>query len=463
MSKFRAFIVVLLMAVISFSCEKQKPLSTPHKKEIDNYINRIVKRHEIPGLALAIIKDGKVIYKSFLGNANIEKNEAVTENTLFRLHSLSKIFASTAIFQLVENGKLTLEDKVTQYVDGLPHTWKLVKIKHLLTHSSGLPDIKYYNDLGEKEAKNKVFKDDIKFKLGEQFDYNQTNYWLINRIIRKVTGEDFENYVLNNQFKPSINTALFSDKKIGVILNEITEYRPDGEGGLIIDNKWMVPPYMFGAGGLTITLDEFINWNQKLDKGSLVSEEIKAKMWAPFLFEKEFPFAHGWGLYPVNNRSSYGFTGGGIVGYRKFTEDDLTVILLTNGFKFPFSRDAVIDYVAGIVDQDLFSNKNLLKETLYDSFNGKANKKAINDFYSHKQSNPDVNFESVLNSLGYEFLRRDQHETALAIFKLNVEENPDSWNVHDSLGEGYEVSGDTLSAIHHYKKSVELNGENRHG
>ena len=132
------------------------------------------------------------------------------------LHSLTKIFVSTAIFQLIENNQLTLEDYINEHLDDLPTNWGNVQIQHLLSHSSGLPEIVKYGDLPFEQAKNKVYNDDFQFKTGERFGYTQTNFWLLNRLIKKVSSQNLEDYILENQFDSSTPaSALFLSTNMG--------------------------------------------------------------------------------------------------------------------------------------------------------------------------------------------------------------------------------------------------------
>ncbi|WP_264523090.1 serine hydrolase domain-containing protein [Flavobacterium sp. N502536] len=147
-----------------------------HKKRIDDYIVEIKKQYHIPGLAVVVIKEGKIIHRKNYGLANMEMGVPVTDKTLFPLFSTTKVMSVVAVYQLIEQNKLSLENNISDFLDDLPDRWRKVKIKNLLTHSSGLPDIVNYTNDNEEEAKQKVYQDTVKFAAGKQFDYNQTNY-----------------------------------------------------------------------------------------------------------------------------------------------------------------------------------------------------------------------------------------------------------------------------------------------
>ncbi len=190
-------VMCFILSSVSF-CQSQ--LSNSRNDEITAFIKKVIKDIEIPGAAIAIIKDNNVVYKNYIGKANLEYNIPVTDSSLFRLHSLSKVFVSVGVFQLVEQNKISLEDKISMYLFDLPNEWKAIKIKNLLSHSSGLPDMKEETNPSEEIATKNVYSKPIQFPVGERASYNQTNFWLLNRIIRKIT---------NNSFSKSYNKSVW--------------------------------------------------------------------------------------------------------------------------------------------------------------------------------------------------------------------------------------------------------------
>ena len=132
-----AIILILVSLFVGASIAK-----TASNKEIDSYVQRTMKQHQIPGVALAVIKDGRVIHRNYYGLANVEHNVSVTDKTVFRIFSTTKLMVATGVFQLIESGQVGLEDEVSKYVDGLPKHWQAVTVKQLLAFASGLPQIR---------------------------------------------------------------------------------------------------------------------------------------------------------------------------------------------------------------------------------------------------------------------------------------------------------------------------------
>ena len=325
--------------------------------EINEYIEEVQKQYNIPGLALAVIKNGKVIHKMNYGIANIEHSVPVNDKTLFPLFSTTKVFSVLAVHQLIEQKKLTLHSKISEYLTDLPDSWKTIKIENLLSHSSGLPDIvAYENDKEEEVAKNKVYKDSIKFIAGNQFDYNQTNFWLLKCIVEKLVGKTLSNYILETQFPSSKSDVIFEGNSLKVIKNLSYGYINSESQDSILKRNWNFPNYMYGASALNLTLTNFIEWNKKFDDGLFISETTKKQLLKPFNYKQQRDFCYGLDLIKVNGELSYGFSGGVATAFRKFPDDNLTIILLTNGMFIPNGKLVGINEVVNNIAK--WSEKN---------------------------------------------------------------------------------------------------------
>lgn len=429
--------------------------------EIDHYVKHMIDRHGIPGTAVAVIQDGEVLHQAYDGLASVEHSVPVGAETRFKLHSLTKIFASTALFHLMESHDLSLNDSLGQHFAELPEPWQQVQIKHLLTHSSGLPDIAFVDADSEEEAKAKVFEMDSEFPAGDHFRYNQSNYWLINRLINQISGQSFESYVREHLFADNPGEAIFAGQNTTIVPHRSTEYESNEAGELVISLN-TVPDYMYGAAGLSLSLPTFIRWSQALERDELIKAESKTHMWDRFQYARgdEAPF--GWGGYEANGHLSYGFTGGWRVGYRIFPENDLSIILLTNGYTHAFSVDVLIDHIAGLADEAVRKPKSVLREQIWTHFLQENQESALEEYYKLIRAHPEISTEQMLNSLGYHLAGKGAHEKALIVFELNTEQHPDSWNVWDSLAEGLEMAGKGDLAIKYYRQSLDLNPDNHH-
>ena len=437
---------------------------------INSYVSHIMDRHHIPGVALAIVKNGEVIHKKNYGYVNLEYLVPVSDSSIFRVYSLTKPIVAVGIFQLIEQDLLSLEDPISRYVQDIPVSWKNVQIKHLLTHSSGLPDMSpfiTFEKLTEDEAKERVFDEPIRFSPGEKYEYNQTGFWLLQKIIEKITSKQLDDFIIEYQFDKAKDqkSVFFSSDSRDIVENRATPYFPFRNGKFMIDLSF-AGGYRHSANGLNIALHEFVNWDRKFKNNLLISEESKDAMWDTFKYRaSNRRFAYGWEPYKVNNHNSFGFSGSMVTAYRVFPEDNMSIIFLSNGLEYWYNIENIVNHIASMVDEDITIPSNFIFESLLQA-NLKEDFKDFEQLYlklKNDEQNASIDFENQLNNVAYMLLNLKKQEKALEVFRFNSKEHPDSWNVWDSLGEGYEILGDTTNAIVNYKKSVEINPKNTHG
>lgn len=456
--------VLFSMAIISACAEKPKPvLSDETKTDLDTYLEVAMEVHHIPGMALAVIRGGEVIYRTDRGKASIEDGTAVDEKTVFRVFSTTKLITATAIFQLVEKGKISLENKIDQYFDGLPGPWKQVRIKHLLSHSSGLPDLRHPPELTDAEVMQKLFKDEMDFATGNQFRYNQTNYWLLSQIIEKTTGLPFDTYVLKNQFEASKEGVFFSSDSRQEIQDRAIRYYYDTDKNKFRKDTINVGRRGHPGNGLNISLTEFIDWNKRLNNAELIKENTKMHMWSPFQFANgEDKFLHGWGSYTVSGTTSYGFTGGNLSAFRKFVTDDLTIILLSNGYEHP-GYDIIVNDLSKLIFHKSGAANPILEQQVMKLVLDKKYADAKTRYKQIRQQDSGHDFDNLrwnINSMGNTLLRLDDAEEACSVYQLNAEVNSEWWVAQASYAEGLEKKGDVANALKFYEKAIELNTDN---
>ena len=360
MKKIKPLIFCLLI-LSNIGCKNEqkqnvKLLPTEKEKQITDYLKSQLEN--TLGLAVAIIKDGNLVYENYLGRENVN-GKSVNKKTIFPIYSISKLITSTAVFQLIEEGKINLDDKISLYIDNIPKEWENIEIKNLLSHSSGLPDYDVLNGkLADSIAFKKLTEKKLRFEKGERWEYNQTNFWLLSEIIEKVNNKSYEEFVIQNQFPKK--EILFSSNFIDTIPNRSFKYNFNIES-----QEWEKVALDFGdrtnaAGGINLTLNQFVEWTKMFDSNKIIQSATKNKMWTPFDYEEPFyfenkkdQFLYGWEQYSSNNEISYGFTGGLVTGYRKFINQNMTIIVLANGLKGSPIHNKIINKIAGIMDNNL--------------------------------------------------------------------------------------------------------------
>ncbi|TLF45297.1 serine hydrolase [Maribacter aurantiacus] len=462
----------LLVSFFSISCSepKEETNSTEVVKDVDAYLKNAIELHNIPGLALAVVKGDEVLYENYFGVASLNDSSSVTTNTLFRIYSATKLITTTGVFQLIENEELKLNDKISTYLDSLPAAWQDVRIKNLLSHSSGLPDIiRYESTLTDKELMEKLAMDGMEFATGSQFRYNQTNYWLLARIIEKITGMSFDEYILKNQFENKTRGVLFSSNSQETIPGRAIRYIYSGKNKKFVKGTNNSGVRGHSGNGLNINLKSFIEWDKKLKNNMLLKEKTKSLMWSPFNFQQNFKyqkdhFLHGWHNYHVNGLDSYGFTGGNLSAYRYFPKYDTSIILLSNGYQIE-AYDILVNDIARLVLPDLRTKKLVLEEEVMDMVLKGEYLRSSEAIAKLKGQNPNSLFDNLkmnINGVANSFVWNEEPEKALEVFKLNAEANPDWWIALAGLAEIYEIMEDNKNAVKYYQEALMLNEKNEY-
>ena len=334
----------------------------------DDYVHRQMEEKKIPGLALAVIRDGRVVKEAAYGKASLELNVPMTLDTSFYWQSIAKVFTAAAIMQLVEEGRISLDEPVTQILTQLPSQWAAVTIRQCLSHTSGLPDL--FTDAANMQTvsgdRDTAVADLAKLPLkpaGVEAVYNQTGYMLLGMIIEKISGMSYENFVRERLLIPAgmknaSKKASFGDGW-AIIPDLATLYTksaitPDHTKLLIRDGRpvltdkilrygsMYVPEYLAPAGYWNGSLRDLVSWETTLFQGKLLKPATLAEMAKPYKLAdgKEGIFALGYASFPMNMLDSgaakfgpykiVSYGGGAATFCISIPEKHLTVIVLTN-------------------------------------------------------------------------------------------------------------------------------------
>lgn len=453
---------------------------------IDVFLKNKMQQRHIPGLQLAVIRQGKIIKNVSYGVANLENAIKTTDESIFSINSITKAFVGIAIMQLAEDGKLKITDPVSLYLDSLPLTWQKITLQQVLTHTSGLPDIldpdeQVMGNGDENSAMQQVKKLPLEFKTGDRFSYNQTGYVLLGKIITKLSGMHFTNFIENRQFKiAGMELTRFGDS-YDVIPNYAGAYRMTKQVGdhFIRNNTpgvgYMQFPLFFRtAAGILSTATDMANWIIALKSGKLLKQQSSIEtLWNPAILNNgkiggfnvlTNGYALGWPTVTRPEHPAVGPVGGGRSALFIYLKDDLSIVVLTN--LMGANPEQFIDEIAGYYIPEMhesngfglpISLQKLRAELLKQNFNHPALVVA-----NLKKKDPSLKLnENELNGWGYQLLNQKKTTQALSIFKLNVMLYPKSANAYDSLGEMLELMGNKKEALLSYKKSLTFNHENK--
>lgn len=323
-----------------------------NKIQVLDFLEKEMKENGVPGAQIAVIKNNELILSESLGLANVPFAIRTQKNIIFSINSIAKIFTATAIMQLAEKGELEIEQPISVYLKILPVNWQKVTIAQLLSHTSGLPDIEdpSSGDLigakGIKTAWIEVQKMPIQFEAGDNFSYNATNYLLLERIIEKVSGLDFEKYIEQYQFKVAGMYKTFYGNSFEVVENRSPTYSYyyfDKELGEYVRTKQLLEvreefPIKADA-GIFSTAEEVSKWIIALQSGKFLSKESIDKMWEPVKLNNGKygglggllnAYALGWPVIQRENHPGLSAFGGGRASLTIYPKDNLSIILFTN-------------------------------------------------------------------------------------------------------------------------------------
>jgi CubicO group peptidase (beta-lactamase class C family) len=307
---------------------------------VDDYIEKQMQRQHIPGLSLAVVKDGKVIKANGYGLANIETKAPATPETVYQLASVTKQFTATAILLLVQDGKVALDDPVSRYLRGTPETWKDITVRHLLTHTSGIKD--YLNELHENTREDTTTEKILRlvtglpmnFAPGERFGYSNTGYVMLAMIVNEVSGKPYDVFLAERVFKPLGMNATRRSSLDDIIPNRAAGYTWTGSG-------WRNSPYLNptlwdnGDGGMLSTVLDLAKWDAALGGDTLLTGAVKERMWTAGTLKdgKSFDYGFGWAVDQQRGHRRIWHSGGRpgtATIISRYVDDRITVILLTN-------------------------------------------------------------------------------------------------------------------------------------
>ncbi len=457
-------LIMAILLLIGAGCSSSGSADRPSPDPIiEEYVQEVLAVHDIPGLALGVLKDGKVLFEGYYGWASLEHRVPVGDSTLFRVYSSTKLIVNVALFQLLAAGKLSLDDELSKHLSNLPDTWKRVRIEHLLSHSSGIPDFtQFESTLSNEEVMTKLRSLPLDFPTGERFAYNQTNYWLLAQLIERLSGQSLEAFIVEHQFGGNASGVVFSSNSRTAIPNRVSKYEYRSDQQTYQTSTGVEQSRGLAGNGLNISLPRLIEWAQQLGTEAYLSDSTKAQMWADFPYtDNPFRFTHGWARYEVGDTISYGFTGGGVSGIRVFPSKGLTILLLTNGHRYYPVHNDLINAVAGLVDTSLYDEETMIGQSVTNALLQEATPDGAAAYRQIEQQHPNVASESFFNRLGYNLLRAGKSAAAIAIFKLNVDRYPESGNAYDSLGEAYLATDRLEQALKNYRQALDMNPESQ--
>lgn len=417
--------------------------------QIDSLMTKSYERGLFNGNVL-IAKNNKIIYQKSFGFTDETKQTKLNNKSIFNIGSIAKEFNAVSIMMLVERGQLNLDDPISKYNLGLPKWSEKVTTRHLINYASGIPKIE--NKLIVPKNDEEAWKilrnsDTLLFEPGTNYMYDNGNVFLQRRIIEKVTGMTFQQFVIKNIVNPLKMTNSVFDPTFGY-KNRTSCYDMDNV---------RCPELKFISGWLWVDINDFYKWTEAMNTNRLISKKsFQTLLNNPYAkeeggslgryFEKEDLQRH--------NGVSYKFESIFLNDFK----NKITIILVSNNLNRVWDLGHTIHNLMLGKEYEIPKKsiyQAIRKESLYDV------NKAIKTYYLLKEnSKNEYSFKNSgeLNKLGYELLRLGKTNESITIFKLATNEFPKDPNLFDSLGEAYFTDKQYNLALESYKKAISLGG-----
>jgi len=300
----------------------------------DEYITKEMRRQNIPGLSLVVLKNGQVVKAEGYGLASIKLKTRATPETVYKIASASKQFIATGIMLLVQEGRLGVGDPISKYLEGTPATWNGITIRHLLTHTSGLvreaPGFDPFKVQSDVDVIKTAYPLPLRFAPGEKWEYSNTGYFALAEVIRTVAGRPWSEYLAEKVFRP---TGMLSTRT-----TTTTDSVPNLAQGYV-DNEALRDadawPAVRPSGAFLSTILDLAKWDAALYTDDVLSASTRREMWTPVRLNdgSSYPYGFGWRLGNVSGHRLVHHPGG-MPGFRadiaRFVDESLTIVVLMN-------------------------------------------------------------------------------------------------------------------------------------
>lgn len=300
---------------------------------VDDLVNAELARQQIPGLALAVMKDGKLAKSAGYGLANVEEKVPVLPETVFRIASVGKQFIATGILLLVEDGKMTLDDRLGALLDDAPPTWAPLTVRQLLSHTSGLvrESPGYLPILRQPDINviRAAYPLPLQFTPGEKYQYSNVGYFTLAEIIRRKGGQPWPEFIAARVFRPAqLDATATTDQPRGL---RATGYAgKEGNWTPVTDALALRP-----SGAFHSTVLDLAKWDRVLDGDTVLKPSSRKELWTRIRLNdgSTHDYGLGWAVTAKGGRDMIrhgGSQSGFRTEYLRFPKERVTVIVLAN-------------------------------------------------------------------------------------------------------------------------------------
>lgn len=482
----KLFVAPLLTVVIVWTVagqEKSPPLRTKAKQaqliaQLEKIIPPLMKEGDVPGLAIALVREGKLVWQRGFGVKNAKTNEPVTDATVFEAASLSKPVFAYAVLKLVDAGKFDLDKPLNQYLPGnydVADDSRLSQVtaRHVLSHTTGFPNW--------RNGQLKIY-----LAPGTRFSYSGEGFVYLSKVIEHVTGEQFNDFMQRMVFAPlgmTSSSYLWRESYDG-----LKTFNHNSLGQAVSLGKPPAGRPANAAASLHTTAQDYGRFVVAVLNGTGLKQETRKLMLTPQTqviagganslnnpSPRSVPdVAWGLGVGLQTTADGLSFWHWGDNGNAKayvvaFDRQKLGVVFFANSAKgLSIAREIVETAVGGAHPALAWLNYESYRSpgrTLFKAILAHGAPTALNEYRAARTgrtASQNVN-ESQMNQIGYDLMGLKLIKEAIEVFKQNVTDYPQSSNAYDSLGEAYAANDERELAIKSYERSIELNPDNTNG
>lgn len=336
------------------------PAQTPDPiAAVERYVKAELSRKHIPGLSVAILRDNRLLLSRGYGYANLEHRVKATDSTVYQLGSMTKQFTAAAVVMLSEQGRLGLDDPITKYLSEGAPVWQGVTVRHLLTHTSGVPEIgdtlDWRRDYTETELVRLAAGHPLAFAPGASWSYSSIGYTLLGVIVHRVSGVPWGDFLRDRIFQPLGMRSARVNSNTDIVPNRAAGYEFVGD---TLRNQWWASPSLNSTAelGLSMSARDLVRWTIGLDQGKVLSQAALEASWTPVRLASgaSYPYGLGWHVTQQRGYRRIGH-GGSWQGFwtsiHRYPDFGLTVIVLANSAQA--NPESIAFGIAGLLEPRL--------------------------------------------------------------------------------------------------------------
>jgi serine beta-lactamase-like protein LACTB, mitochondrial len=462
-------ISVLFVFIISFLVYPQN-----QNRLFEEYLLNYYSYKKVPSITAGLLSNGKIVWISTKGLSDLENNVHATDKTLYRIASISKSITAIAIMQLVETGRINLDESALKYIPYLPSPRKQFTVRQLLNHTAG---IRSYRE-NEFDSKNYfsstrdvvlyIMKDSLEFNPGERYLYSTLGYNLLAAIIENISGLDYADYLKLYIFDPAGMENTIPDYQKGIIFNRARGYTRDSYRQ--IQNAPLADlSIKYAGGGILSTATDLLHFSLNILNGKLIKPETLDSMLSPTRLNDGKYINYGLGFSfetDETGRKFFSHSGGG-TGFTShlviYPVEKIASVYLTNirdrGLEDPAKALIAMAIGKNSVPLKMSLSDRLMEEYLNSSIDN------VKSLYLRIESDSTEVFSFTpleMNYFGYDLLAIKRVPDAIDFFKFFIHEYPDFTNAYIGLADAYYADGNRGLALKHYRIALKLDPKNNY-